>query len=614
MAEHKSIGDQASTLLEIITTGTTSSIARFEPIDYLLDLNKWNINNNGEDSTSTTNGINNALQWASDSGYNKVVFPQGTYLINAVGSDPANPTDGGIIPPNNITLDLTQGATLKVSPNSSWGYSCIYIKGKENVTIVGGTILCDRNQHDFSPTIKPSHEFGHGIYIRGSKRVRINAVTIKGATGDGIIISPTGLLNYPGSTYTPSENVIIESCTLDSSRRNNLSITGCDFAIVQNCKILNAGINDGYHDGTLPRFGIDIEGYGEETVDYETPLNVIIKNNQFIGNVNSSVSNFNGYGVVIEGNFADNNISYGYSMETTISNNILKTNNGTNKIGITSIGVSQGKERNSITIIGNVIIGFSSGIDIRGKEITVIGNTIRNFTNSGISTWEAEDVLIAGNSIRFGESANGVSLNRLTDGHIIGNEITNVNRAVWAPSQCISITVKNNVIMECSQALYTGNKCSVIFEANTVQTKASPITYVICYEGSDIAIINNTIKNASHFGIYGKGTTKIIGNVFDALNIYIGFLITGGSAFITRNTLLFTRSTSGIPTTGISLSGCDQAVIADNIIQQVSGPESTVTAINTSKSTNSKILTNMCLGSIITNHLTDVLNGNITDV
>ncbi len=83
---------------------------------------------------------------------------------------------------------------------------------------------------------------------------------------------------------------------------------------VEECVIEDAGTGN----GTAPKFGIDIEGYGEGDVDYEEPINVSIRNNHFSGNVSSSVTNFNGYGISIEGNHSDNTISYGYGTQTVI--------------------------------------------------------------------------------------------------------------------------------------------------------------------------------------------------------------------------------------------------------------------------------------------------------
>lgn len=107
----------------------------------------------------------------------------------------------------------------------------------------------------------------------------------------------------------------IRRCEIRQSRRNNISITGCNTVTVEECVIEDAGQGN----GTAPKFGIDIESYGEGDIDYEEALHITVRNNFFSGNAASSVTNFNGYHVLIEGNHSDNTISYGYGAHTVIS-------------------------------------------------------------------------------------------------------------------------------------------------------------------------------------------------------------------------------------------------------------------------------------------------------
>ena len=43
-------------------------------IKYTLELGRWGIYNDGTHSNETTKGINNALQWASENGYEKFLY------------------------------------------------------------------------------------------------------------------------------------------------------------------------------------------------------------------------------------------------------------------------------------------------------------------------------------------------------------------------------------------------------------------------------------------------------------------------------------------------------------------------------------------------------------
>ena len=44
---------------------------------YVLELERWNVKNDGTDADNTSKGINNALLWASQQGFIEVVLPQG---------------------------------------------------------------------------------------------------------------------------------------------------------------------------------------------------------------------------------------------------------------------------------------------------------------------------------------------------------------------------------------------------------------------------------------------------------------------------------------------------------------------------------------------------------
>lgn len=286
----------------------------------------------GDGKTDCTNAINECLKWAKSMGIHTVWIPNGTYLIDATqNGDPAFPfRNAGINVPGGIAIKMDAEAVMQVKPNGSWGYSVFYIGGESNVKISGGAIIGDRDDHTYTPTPRPTHEWGFGICVEGASRVLIENVRLADFTGDGIIISAGG------QDYRPSVDVTVRNCNISRSRRNNISITGCDGVLVEGCNIRDAGTGN----GTAPRFGIDIEGYSEGSVFYEKPVNVTIRNNVFKGNVNSAVTNFNGASVLIEGNHADGTISYGYGVKTIIAGNVLENNPDADrpKTGIAGLG------------------------------------------------------------------------------------------------------------------------------------------------------------------------------------------------------------------------------------------------------------------------------------
>ncbi|MFJ5763388.1 right-handed parallel beta-helix repeat-containing protein [Neobacillus sp. NPDC093182] len=157
---------------------------------YVLELDRWKINNNGTDAINTSLGINNALDWASHEGYLEVIFPKGKYLI-----DENNP----IKPQSNMTLNLG-GSTLRIRDNSLQGYSVISFQNNQQYSrITNGKIEGDRYTHDYS--IGGTHEGGYGIQIgsftppanggNNTKYISIDNLEIFNCTGDAISLNST---------------------------------------------------------------------------------------------------------------------------------------------------------------------------------------------------------------------------------------------------------------------------------------------------------------------------------------------------------------------------------------------------------------------------------------
>lgn len=85
-----------------------------------------------------------------------------------------------------------------------------YIGEVEHVTIRGGRIEGDRDEHVYKalPPERKTHEWGFGVCIEGASHVNIDRVQINNCTGDGIIVSPHGLLTHIES-YSPASSIHI---------------------------------------------------------------------------------------------------------------------------------------------------------------------------------------------------------------------------------------------------------------------------------------------------------------------------------------------------------------------------------------------------------------------
>ncbi|WP_078428895.1 right-handed parallel beta-helix repeat-containing protein [Alkalihalobacterium alkalinitrilicum] len=151
---------------------------------YELDLKEWNIYNDGSHPIETTNGINDALQWASENDYTVFKVPEGHYLIDK---------DSHIEMVSNITFWLDDNAILQKETNDYSSYKLLHIgPGVENVTLKGGTYKGDKDTHDYSNG--GTHEHGYGIIISGASEITLENVKAINFTGDGMSIGKMGTL------------------------------------------------------------------------------------------------------------------------------------------------------------------------------------------------------------------------------------------------------------------------------------------------------------------------------------------------------------------------------------------------------------------------------------
>lgn len=167
------------------TPKSTADITRFSKI-YTIDLAKFGISNAGTDAEATSKGLNHALQDAQSAGANRIVFPEGTYLLHE-----AMPL---VIDHKNTVIDLN-GATLKIRPNGSPKYALIEIvRGAENVRLTNGTLKGDKDAHDYK-AVAGTHEWGAGVRLVSGDQVEVDHLTIENMTGDGVVSEHSGSRN-----------------------------------------------------------------------------------------------------------------------------------------------------------------------------------------------------------------------------------------------------------------------------------------------------------------------------------------------------------------------------------------------------------------------------------
>lgn len=195
---------------------------------------------------------------------NEVELPNFPILINS----------NGLNLNSNQTIHFKDYSQLLMKENDLDRYSILNLKNIKNVTIYNPNLVGDRKYHQGK-----KGEWGMGISILSSENIEICNPRIRDCFGDGIYI---GEIHHSEQKFykisnTYSNNVIIEGGTLDSNRRNGISIINAKNVSITNITISNSS-------GTPPETGICLEPNGNsQYLDNIQILNAVLKNNTQYG-------------------------------------------------------------------------------------------------------------------------------------------------------------------------------------------------------------------------------------------------------------------------------------------------------------------------------------------
>ena len=206
----------------------------------------------GDGETDDTASIQAAIDEVGGTG-GTVFVPDGTYMVDTVKNRLALKSD--------MTLKLSKDATLEAIPNDSIKYSVLLISGVSNVTVIGGTLEGEREEHKGN-----AGQGGMGIRIdRGAHHITISGVIAKKMWGDGFYVQS-------------ATDVKLCSVIADNNRRQGLSIIEVDGLLVLNSTFKNTG-------GTRPSAGIDFE----PDRPAQQIANVRIEGSQFVDNTGAGI-------------------------------------------------------------------------------------------------------------------------------------------------------------------------------------------------------------------------------------------------------------------------------------------------------------------------------------
>ncbi len=239
----------------VIVGDNTIIKSRKEPIFNSIQIQGgWNVpilNSSYFADAEKENVLIQLFNMTNDSIVNKVMIEEGNYIVRA------RLINDGILRPKSNT-DLVLNGNILLLPNEYRSYQIMSIYGVENVFIHGKGQICGDLFDHFYDDKNSTHEWGHGLTIRGCKNVLIDGIRIKNCTGDACSVGAQayGDLEKVVPTGTPSKNVTLRNCKFESARRQGLTITFASYVTVDNC--IFDGIFQTFK-GTPPGAAIDIE-------------------------------------------------------------------------------------------------------------------------------------------------------------------------------------------------------------------------------------------------------------------------------------------------------------------------------------------------------------------
>ncbi|MEO0901130.1 MAG: right-handed parallel beta-helix repeat-containing protein, partial [Bacteroidota bacterium] len=343
---------------------------------------------------------------------------------------------------------------FRVQPSNSFGAKLFVASRADNTTWEGGNLIGDRWEHNYAPVTdyldlnRDTHEYGANLAIVGCEYFTLKDTYIAYGHGDGIGIGITEI-RHNGPSGGPNgsvragaaetTNFKIENVTVYQCRRNNVSVVDARSGVFENCKIIGTGAGfpiqtiidyqtNGFDAGGVePRCGIDVEPFrqrdGATGIEYlyEVTENIDIVNCIFEGNANTDITAFKGENVRIVNNKFDGAVNFNFGDQNVVDNNFFVANDTITGVFIgnnfvsgrtaittnTAIVNDEGTTREIVigqTITNNDIVGYDTGISLRGQANAVNNNRIRDFKDAAILLYGTRDGVLMNNFIRSEET------------------------------------------------------------------------------------------------------------------------------------------------------------------------------------------------------------------
>ena len=221
----------------------------------VVDVRRHGARGNG--ASNDTRAFQAAIDALPESG-GTVQVPAGDYLIDPVV---------GVQLRSRMHLAMAPGTRLLAKPNAAERAYVLNAYRVSDTTISGGRVIGERSKHKGT-----TGEWGHGLMIRASERVRVRDMHFSHCWGDGISIGGAKV----GASFVPSRDVTIERVVCADNRRQGLTIGRSRRVRVFDSEFIDTG-------GTLPGAGIDVEPDEGDIADDILIARCTVRGNQGAG-------------------------------------------------------------------------------------------------------------------------------------------------------------------------------------------------------------------------------------------------------------------------------------------------------------------------------------------
>ncbi len=472
----------------------------------------------GDGATDSTVASQSAL--TSQAGV--IQFSAGEYVIDAEIS---------IFPVSNTNIIINRGATLSAKGTASDSHQTIYCRNAvSNILINGGGAIKGVRNNATKPEEGADDGHGHGIKIANASNIVIRDITIYDCWGDGIYIGT----NNVGEI---NDNLIIANVKINSCRRNGVAIAHGSNILIDGSYLYSMGRTvsaSGY--GT----GVDIEPNPDQAVS-----RVTITGNQIYNCYQSCISAaaYSGGASPVEA--------------IKINNNTL-----TDNAAHTTRYMIYGASLVDSIIMGNTITGgaaagggsiyacYSPGVPIVGL---VIGNNIvkGNYAGPGICVnGDPEAITLklnVSNNVVESATTHGIHVQHALQPVVLGNTLKNSGQRGISLYGCESALVKANQVAASGQTTddtYDNIHVSACVDSGVINNicrrgggAAQPKYGINISAGSGNSVAGNNLITAGKtapFKDSGTGTTLLDNRLStDSMSGYI--TLTAANSFTVNN-------------------------------------------------------------------------------